>query len=161
LDPVNKYLAHSSVESSEMMNIYTGGVVLDIKGEATIELPTWFEALNRDFRYQLTAIGEPGPNLYIAAKVNGNRFKIAGGSPHLEVSWQVTGVRQDAWAKTHPLQVEQEKTGTARGRYLYPEAFGQLFEESVLLAEDPELLRPALPAPESQPQRSSGSTKWR
>jgi len=94
LDPANKYLYHSFVESPDMMNIYNGNVMLDANGEAWVELPAWFEALNRDFRYQLTAIGAPGPSLYIAEEISGNRFKIAGGSPGLEVSWQVTGVHQ-------------------------------------------------------------------
>ncbi|HEY9386381.1 MAG TPA: hypothetical protein VIP70_05030, partial [Nitrososphaeraceae archaeon] len=66
LDPANKYLSHSFVESPDMKNVYDGVVVLDDKGEAEIELPDWFGALNKDFRYQLTAIGAPGPNLHIA-----------------------------------------------------------------------------------------------
>ena len=82
------------------MNIYNGNVILDGKGEAQIRLPNWFSALNRDFRYQLTSIGAPA-NLYIAEEISGNRFKIAGGKPGGKVSWQVTGIRQDAWAKAH------------------------------------------------------------
>lgn len=50
-------------------------------------------------------LGAPGPNLYIAEEIHGNRFKIAGGKPGAKVSWQVTGVRHDAWAKAHPMQV--------------------------------------------------------
>src|SRR5215213_8141479 len=56
LDPANKYLYHSFVESPDMKNVYDGVVVLDNKGEAEIDLPDWFSALNKDFRYQLTAI---------------------------------------------------------------------------------------------------------
>ena len=70
LDPANKYLYHSFVESPDMKNIYDGVVALDEKGEAEIELPDWFGALNKDFRYQLTAIGAPGPNLYIAEEIS-------------------------------------------------------------------------------------------
>ncbi len=53
-----------------MKNVYDDAVVLDDKGEAEIELPNWFGALNKDFRYQLTAIGAPGPNLYIAEEIS-------------------------------------------------------------------------------------------
>ena len=57
LDPENKYLNHSFVESPEMKNIYDGVVVLDASGERWVELPEWFEALNKNYRYQLTCIG--------------------------------------------------------------------------------------------------------
>ena|SRR5712692_8635401 len=106
-----------------MKNIYDGVAVLDRKGQAWISLPDWFEALNMYFRYQLTAIGAPGPNLYIAHEISGNRFKIAGGKPGAKVSWQVTGTRHDAYANAHPLTVEEEKIENERGTYLYPEAY--------------------------------------
>jgi hypothetical protein len=141
LDPANKYLFHSSVESSEMMNIYTGNVVLDGSGQATIELPDWFEALNRDFRYQLTAIGRPGPGLYVADKIYGSHFTIAGGAPGAEVSWQVTGVRQDPYAKAHPLVVEQEKKAQLKGFYIHPELYGAPEEKQVEWARNPEWMR--------------------
>jgi hypothetical protein len=115
---------HSFVESPDMMNIYNGVVVLDDAGQATVILPEWFEALNRDFRYQLTAIGAPGPNLYIADEVANNRFKIAGGKAGSRVSWQVTGVRHDVWADAHRIPLEVEKTGDDKGKYLHPELFG-------------------------------------
>jgi hypothetical protein len=98
LDPANKYLQHSFVESPDMMNVYNGNATLDANGEAWVTLAEWFEALNRDFRYQLTALGAPGPNLYIASEVADHKFKIAGGAAGARVSWQITGIRQDAWA---------------------------------------------------------------
>jgi hypothetical protein len=125
LDPENKYLCHSFVESPDMLNIYNGNTVLDGDGEAWIELPSWFTALNRDFRYQLTAMGAPGPNLYIAEEVRNNRFKIAGGQPTMKVSWQVTGIRNDPWANAHRIQVEVDKPEPERGYYLAPELYGQ------------------------------------
>jgi len=138
VDPANKYLYHSFVESPDMMNIYNGVITLDGGGEAVVELPEWFGALNRDFRYLLTAIGAPGPTLYIAEEVNGNHFKIAGGSPRMKVSWQVTGIRQDAWANAHRIPVEQEKTAGERGHYLHPELFGQPEQKGIQWARDPE-----------------------
>ena len=125
LDPANKYLYHSFVESPDMKTIYDGVVVLDDKGQALLELPAWFEALNRDFRYQLTAIGASAPNLHIAQKVLENRFKIAGGPPGLEVSWQVTGIRYDPYAEQHRIPVEEQKSAEERGKYLYPKEYGQ------------------------------------
>ncbi len=121
LDPENKYLSHSFVESPDMMNVYNGNVVLDAEGRAVIDLPDWFEVLNRDFRYQLTPIGAPGPNLYVASEVSGNRFEIAGGAPGMTVSWQVTGIRHDRWADSNRIQVEEDKPADEQGKYLHPE----------------------------------------
>lgn len=131
LDPANKYLEHSFVESPDMMNIYNGVVRLDEKGKALVKLPEYFEALNSDFRYQLTAIGAPGPNLYVAEEISGNHFKIAGGKPGAKVSWQVTGVRQDAYARAHRINVEEEKPAQERGHYLHPELFGATEKEAI------------------------------
>ncbi len=124
LDPANKYLQHSFVESPDMMNIYNGNATLDAKGEAVVTLPEWFEALNKDFRYQLTCIGGFAP-VFIAEKISKNRFKIAGGTGGLEVSWMVTGVRKDAWANDNRIEVETIKPADEQGTYLYPEGFGQ------------------------------------
>lgn len=123
LQPEAKYLVHACVESDQMKNVYDGVATMDPAGEAWVTLPDWFEALNGDFRYQLTCIGEPAL-VYVKEKISGGRFLIAGGKPGMEVSWQVTGVRRDAYAQTHAMQVEVEKTGTEAGRYLHPEAFG-------------------------------------
>jgi hypothetical protein len=123
-EPEGKCLYHAYVGSSEMKNVYDGVVLLDGSGEAWVELPEWFEALNRSFRYQLTAIGEPGPDLYIAQEISGNRFQISGGSPGMKVSWQVTGIRQDPYAKANHIPVEEEKSPQEKGRYLNPEVYG-------------------------------------
>jgi hypothetical protein len=122
--PADKWLYHTSIESPDMMNVYNGVIALDARGQAWVQLPEYFEALNKDFRYQLTAIGAPGPNLFIAKEIAGNRFRIAGGKPNAKVSWQVTGIRHDAWANAHRTPVEQEKSAEERGTYLSPELFG-------------------------------------
>jgi hypothetical protein len=142
LHPANKYLCHSFVESPDMKNVYDGVVVLDNKGKAEIELPNWFSILNKDFRYQITAIGAPGPNLYIAEKIsdtttssnknkNSSRFKIAGGTSGMEVSWQVTGIRKDPWANANRIQVEEDKPAEERGYYLHPDVYGQPEEKGI------------------------------
>jgi hypothetical protein len=108
LDPEHKQLSHSFVESPDMKNIYDGVVQLNEHGEAWVQLPEWFEALNRDFRYQLSCIGSSA-DVYIAREIRNNRFKIAGGKPKMRVSWQVTGVRHDAYANEHRIPVEEFK----------------------------------------------------
>jgi hypothetical protein len=140
-----------------MKNVYDGVVVLDNKGKAEIELPNWFGMLNKDFRYQLTAIGAPGPNLYVAEEIsdmatttntkyssskssssnknknknNSNRFKIAGGTSGMKVSWQVTGIRRDPWANANRIQVEEDKPAKERGYYLHPDLYGQPEEKGI------------------------------
>jgi hypothetical protein len=124
LDPEGKYLQHSFVESPDMMNVYNGNVTLDASGRAWVDLPAWFEALNRDFRYQLTPIGAPAPDLHVAERISGNRFAIAGGPPGVEVSWQVTGIRHDPYADANRIEVEVEKPPEERETYLHPQARG-------------------------------------
>jgi len=134
LDPANKYLYHSFVESPDMMNIYNGNSVLNEEGVSVIHMPDWFDALNREFRYQLTAIGSAAPELHIAEPLDGNQFKIAGGKPGMRVSWQVTGVRKDPFAEQNRIPVEQVKPSTERGRYLHPKAYGQPPEKAISAA---------------------------
>jgi hypothetical protein len=125
LDPENKYLTHSTVESPDMKNVYDGVVVLGVDGSAWVELPAWFEALNKGFRYQLTPIGAPAPSLYVAREIQSNRFQIAGGTPGLKVSWQVTGIRHDPYAEAHRIAVEEDKPVEEQGTYLHPVEHGQ------------------------------------
>ena len=112
----------------KLMNIYNGIVKLDDTGEAMVEMPVWFEALNSDYRYQLTSLGTASPNLHISEKISDLRFKIAGGLPGQEVSWQVTGIRQDAFARTYRIPIEEDKNEQEKGKYLHPELFGKTEE---------------------------------
>jgi hypothetical protein len=140
LDPANKYLVHASVESSEMMNIYTGNVITDSQGEATVQLPEWFEVLNTDFRYQLTVIGQFAQAI-VAREIQNHQFQIRTNAPSVKVSWQVTGVRQDAFAKAHPLVVEKEKEARLRGFYSNPELYGAPEEKQIEWARHPEMMK--------------------
>jgi len=130
LDPANKYLYHSFVESPDMMNVYNGNVTTDGSGHAIVTLPDWFQALNSDFRYQLTAIGQPA-RAWVASEVNQNNFAIGTDKPNVKVSWQVTGIRQDAWANAHRIAVEAEKAKADQGHYLHPELFDHAGEPSI------------------------------
>ena len=121
-DPANKYLYHSFVESPDMMNVYNGNITTDVSGFAVVELPEYFNALNKDFRYQLTVIGDFAQAI-IAEEISGNQFAIRTDKPSVKVSWQVTGIRKDAFAEANRIQVEVEKPIQEKGLYLHPEAF--------------------------------------
>jgi len=123
LDPENKFLVQNAVESPEMLEAYSGNVVLDESGEATIELPDWFQAANKDFRYQLTCVGGYAP-VYVAQEISDGSFEIAGGKAGLKVSWQIQALRDDPYARAHPLTVEKAKRPNQQGKYMHPEAYG-------------------------------------
>ena len=122
-----------------MKNIYDGVAVLDADGESAVQLPEWFGAVNRDFRYQLTPIGGPMPDLYIAEEIWVNRFRIAGGTPGMKVSWQVTGIRRDAVAEANRIPVEEVKPEAERGHYIHPELYGEPEEKSLNWARESEM----------------------
>jgi hypothetical protein len=140
LDPANKYLIHSSVESPDLMNIYSGETTTDTEGQATVVLPDYFEALNRAFRYQLTVIGKLA-QATVASEIEDNRFIIKTDQPGVKVSWQVTGIRQDASAKALPTSVEEEKPEAERGLFLHPEHYGQPKERGIVFTRYPEGMR--------------------
>jgi hypothetical protein len=124
LDPANKYLYHSFVESPDMMNIYNGNVTTDSARRAVVTLPDYFMALNCDFRYQLTVIGQFAQAI-VGRQIEDSRFEIHTDKPGVLVSWQVTGIRQDAYAKANRIPTAVEKPVSERGKYLHPEAHGQ------------------------------------
>jgi hypothetical protein len=140
--PAEQYLSHAGVESNERKNVYDGVARLNGVGRAVVQLPDWFESLNADARYQLTAIGAAMPNLHVSQAIAGNQFEIAGGVANQHVSWQVTGVRQDIWSASHPLAVEEHKRHGEAGRLLHPD-----LHPGHLPAVHP---RPSGPAPQAQ-----------
>ncbi len=141
LDPANKYLVHASVESSEMMNIYSGNVTTDELGLATVTLPDWFQAENADFRYQLTVVDERFAQAVISKKIANNQFTIHTNASQVQVSWQITAVRQDAYAKAHPMVVEQVKGDKERGFYQHPELYGQPKEKQTQWGVHPQMVQ--------------------
>src|SRR5439155_12979199 len=116
LDPAHYYLRHASVASPDMKNMYDGIVTTDAAGKATVVLPDYFGALNRDFRYQLTVIGSFAQAIVSREIAEGGRtFEVRTEKPGVKVSWQVTGIRNDAYARAHPLKVVEKKTGEVAG----------------------------------------------
>jgi hypothetical protein len=124
-DPGNQYLYHFYLSSDENGSVYNGSVVAGANGEAVVQLPDWFEGLNGNFRYQLTPIGGPAPDLHVKQEIAGNKFTIAGAKANQKVSWQVVGTRKDTFATEHRIPVEQKKPEGERGTYLFPRGFGQ------------------------------------
>ncbi len=134
-DPANKYLIHSFVESPDMMNVYNGNIVTDADGNATVKLPDYFLALNKEFRYQLTAMGTFAEAI-IAEEVNAmNEFKIKTDKPNVKISWQVTGIRQDAYANAHRIKDVVEKTGDEKGKYIHPELYNKPANKGIFYKE--------------------------
>ena len=140
LDPENRELWHAAVESSEVLNIYSGNVVTDDQGIATVQLPDWFEAENTDFRYQLTCVGRFAQAI-IDQEIDHNRFVIRTNLAKVKVSWQVTAQRNDPGMRLQPFVAERVKPAAERGTYLQPEAYGQAEEKSVEWALHPELMQ--------------------
>jgi len=124
-DPENKYLHHHCAEGPEPLNIYRGTVQLDANGEAKIDLPHYFEDINKDFSYVLTAVGAPMPNLHVGEEIVNNRFRVAGGPPGGRVCWEVKGMRNDLYMRQHGNRVEVDKPAHERGKYQRPELYGK------------------------------------
>ncbi len=157
LDPQNKYLQLSSVDSPDMMNIYSGNITTDAGGQAVVALPNYFEALNKDFRYQLTVIGEFAQAI-VATKIANNQFTIKTDKPNVEVSWQVTGIRHDNYAESNRIQVEVDKPAEARGLHRHPEAFGLSREQGIdYKIEQQAVAKHKSPQPPQEPEEETGS----
>lgn len=123
MDPANKYLIHSFVESPDMMNIYNGNITTDANGDAVVNLPSYFQVENIDFRYQLTVIGTFAQAI-VSKEISNNTFSLKTDKPNVKVSWQVTGVRNDPYAQQHRIVPEVMKNENERGRYRHPELYG-------------------------------------
>lgn len=130
LDPENKILYHSFVESPDMMNIYNGNISTDNSGLATVQLPDYFEALNKDFRYQLTVIGDFAQAI-VFKEIANNQFTIKTDKPNIKVSWQVTGIRHDPYADKNRVVPVVDKKQEDRGKYLNPLEYGKSEEMGV------------------------------
>lgn len=138
LDPENKYLNHFSIESNEVLNIYRGTVAFDADGNAIVQLPNWFDAVNKNASYQLTPIGGYAP-IYIAKKIKDGRFVISGGMAGMEVSWAVYAERNDPYLQQNPeaKEVEEYKSAREVGKYLRPDLYNKTSEDAILKAANP------------------------
>jgi len=144
LDPENAYLNHYCTEGPKPTNAYSGNVITDARGYATITLPDYFESINRDFRYQLTVIDSSDD--FVLAKVvreiQNNQFVIRTSKPFVKVSWRVEAIRNDRWVREYGFQTEQDKAGDLRGKYIHPELYGQPKELGIHYHRIPEPVQP-------------------
>ena len=145
-DPENKYLIHSFVESPDMMNMYNGTIVTDASGLATVALPSYFEAENKEVRYQLTIVGRSFAQAIVAEEVRDNHFVVQTDKPNIKVSWLVMGVRKDAYANAHRVVDEVDKDPQEKGKYLHPELFGQPKEKGIYYIDPATLLPKTVPS---------------
>jgi hypothetical protein len=138
LDPANKTLKHFCAEGAEPLNVYSGNVKTDRDGFATVDLPDWIESVNRDFRYQLTVVDDGDRAEFVQVKVvrriAQHRFTLRTSVGDVDVSWQLTGARDDAWVRAHPATAEEEKSDDQRGKYWSPELYGASQEQSIIPA---------------------------
>jgi hypothetical protein len=150
LDPENKYLVHSFIESPKMLNIYNGKITTDAKGFAVVTLPEYVEAANKDFLYQLTVIGTFAQAI-VKEELQDNQFLIQTNLPNVAVCWELTGVRADKYAEENRVipELEKEKKGT----YLHPELYNEPKEKS----ENFEILQSPSPSSQNSEKNSSVS----
>ena len=115
-------MVHSFVESPEMMNIYSGNITTDSDSTAVVKLPDYFQAANKDFKYQLTVIGKFAQAI-VFEEINNNSFVVKTSEANIKVSWQVITVRADKYADKNRIIPEQDKI--EKGTLLHPELFNQ------------------------------------
>lgn len=96
------WLRHGSTESPVSGTQYHGRLTLDATGEGVVELPEYFEALNKPEgrTVQLTAVGRPFP--VGADDVVDGQVKVYG-DPGRDVFWTVNAERKNA---DFPLEEE-------------------------------------------------------
>lgn len=133
-DPEHAWLRHYCSEGAEPLLIYSGTATLDGSGSATVKLPAYWSTINKDPRYQLTAIGASMPNLYIASKVKNNQFTIGGGKVGTEVAWTVLGTRNDPYVQRAGIQNEIRKPRSSAGKLYHPSLYGKAKDKALFPA---------------------------
>ena len=140
LTPETHFLNHFCAEGPEPYNLYRGNVTTDAQGYAVVQLPPYFEAINRDLTYHLTVIDSSDDFIMakVARKIQNNQFVIRTSKPFVEVSWEVKAIRNDRWVQEYGFQTEQEKEDVIKGKYLNPELYGQPNEKGIHYRPAPE-----------------------
>ena len=161
--PETHYLNHFCTEAPEPMNAYSGNVLTDARGYATVQLPDYFDSINRDFRYQLTVIDDSDDFVLakVVRKIQDNQFVIRTSKPRVEVSWEVKGIRNDSYVQRYGYETEQEKDDEVKGKYIHPELYGMPKEYGVhyLPDADDQRLSDHRHSKSSQTNRGAKTTK--
>lgn len=153
LDPEHKLLNHYCTESSEPINAYSGVVRTDGSGYAWVELPDYVEAINKDYRYQLTVLDDTDNDGFVLAKISkklrDGRFQIRTSAPGIEVSWEIKGTRNDRFVQEYGAPIEVEKPKDWQGLFLMPQLYGQPAERAIHRRDTSSDPRPIPPPTES------------
>lgn len=123
LDPENKWLIHSPVESDRLRVVYDGEVTLDARGEAVVTMPEWFGPLTKNVRVMLSCVDSHMP-VYVT-DIRARRFTIAGGTSGRRVFWTLSAERADPWAEQRPLEIETNKPNDERGTLFAWREYGE------------------------------------
>jgi hypothetical protein len=109
-NPMKEILNQYAVGADDPVLMYNGTAYIAENGRVEVNLPDYFNKINRNPRIQLTGIGTS--DVYVAEEISGNRFVI-GGKSNTKVYWQVTAERKDINAEIARIQtpVVQPKTG--------------------------------------------------
>ena len=128
LDPKNKTLRHSFVESPEDLCLYRGQVKLNAKGEATVKMPDYFSALTKeeDATVTLTPIGRKPFLAGYEWNKKHTSFTIYG-EPARQVTYIVLADRDDPAIRhfRQPVEEAKGKGNFEKGKFIYPEAYGE------------------------------------
>jgi hypothetical protein len=156
--PAASFLNHYSLEAPKPNTLYSGNVRTDEAGFATVQLPGYFQELNKDFRYNLTVIGTFAKAIVKEKIGDGNSFVIQTDVPDVEVSWTIIATRDDPYMRAHRRPTVQPKTGAAKGKYLHPELYGQpedkaLYQSRNTVVNEPRQ-QPSLEQIGQRPQQS-------
>lgn len=117
--PADRWYQQALVGAFERVTVLSGNAVSGANGRVVVRVPEIFGRTHTDVRYQVTPIGRAAQP-FIAKELADGRFTIDAGAAGVRLSWQLTGVRDDAAARRGAFQVEADKRPHEQGRYADP-----------------------------------------
>jgi hypothetical protein len=100
----------------------------DLEGSSSASRRSVWRAVSMSRTVMRTRVATPVslPQALVTEEVRDNRFTIRTDKPNVRVLWQITGIRQDAWADANRIEPEVDKVESERGTFLGPEVHDQL-----------------------------------